>query len=311
MHPATQGLWITLAAVLAWGAQLPIAAGAMQHIDSATLNLVRYTVASSVFVVLLWQQAGWRPIVQGLRAPMVWWAGGLGMAGSGSLVYWGLQYTRPEIAVLLIALQPTMTAIAEWALYRRRPPRFTLLCMVAAFGGVAWAVTRGGELLLQPSQQAGQELLGSLLILLGASSWVFYTLTSIKLRPWSALQITAVTCITALPSLAVFWLLAQALGHTLLPQPQVWPETALRLSFLALGGVVAAMFLWNAGAARIGTLNAMLVLNLMPVITFGIRALEGVPLHAAEVWGAAVVMLALMANNLWQRRLRQSEPAQA
>ncbi|MGA1520275.1 MAG: hypothetical protein ACO34F_10125, partial [Burkholderiaceae bacterium] len=75
MHPATQGLWITLAAVLAWGAQLPIAAGAMQHIDSATLNLVRYTVASAVFVVLLWQQAGWRPIVQGLRAPMVWCAG--------------------------------------------------------------------------------------------------------------------------------------------------------------------------------------------------------------------------------------------
>jgi len=53
------------------------------------------------------------------------------------------------------------------------------------------------------------------------------------------------------------------------------------------------------------------VLNLMPVITFGIRALEGVPLHTAEVWGACLVMLALMANNLWQRRLRQSEPAQA
>jgi drug/metabolite transporter (DMT)-like permease len=302
MHATTQGLWITLAAVLAWGAQLPIAAGAMQHIDSATINLIRYAVASVIFVLLLWQRAGWQPLCLGLRTPLVWWAGGLGMAGSGSLVYLGLQYTRPEIAVLLIALQPTMTAIAEWALYRKRPPRFTLLCMAAAFGGVAWAVTRGGELLLQPSRQASHELLGSLLVILGASSWVFYTLTSIKLRPWSALQITAVTCVTALPSLLVFWLLYHALGHTLMPQAQAWPETGLRLAFLALGGVVAAMFLWNAGAARIGTLNAMLVLNLMPVVTFGVRALEGVPLHPTEVWGACVVMLALMANNLWQRR---------
>ena len=86
---------------------MPIAAGAMQHIDSATINLIRYAVASAIFALLLWQRAGWQPLCLGLRTPLVWWAGGLGMAGSGSLVYLGLQYTRPEIAVLLIAFGET------------------------------------------------------------------------------------------------------------------------------------------------------------------------------------------------------------
>ena len=73
-----------------------------------------------------------------------------------------------------------------------------------------------------------------------------------------------------------------------------------------LVGVVLGMFLWNDGLQRIGSVNAMLLLNLMPIVTFAIRALEGARFEAAELVGAAIVVGSLMANNLMLRRGRRA-----
>ena len=76
----------------------------------------------------------------------------------------------------------------------------------------------------------------------------------------------------------------------------------MRLLVVSLLGVVAAMFLWNAGAGRIGAVNAMLLINLMPVITFAFRVFEGASFAASEIVGATMVVGALVANNLILRR---------
>ena len=65
------------------------------------------------------------------------------------------------------------------------------------------------------------------------------------------------------------------------------------------------MLLRNYGNARIGPLNAMLLLNLMPVETYLIRYWQGVHFTWQEWAGAAMVVGALMANNLYQRRGRR------
>jgi drug/metabolite transporter (DMT)-like permease len=62
------------------------------------------------------------------------------------------------------------------------------------------------------------------------------------------------------------------------------------------------MLAWNYGTQRIGPLNSTLLTNLMPVITFSYRALQGNTFLAIEIAGAAVVVLALIANNLYLRR---------
>ena len=265
MHPTTQGFVLTLLAVMAWGAQLPIAAGAMPHIDSTGINLVRYGLSSLLLMSWLLRSQGAQRIRQGLGEPIIWWAGVVGMAGSSSLVFLGMRFTRPEIAVLVIALQPTMTVIAEWLLYRKRPPGVTVVCMVIAFSGLAWAVTRGGHLLTQGGGQAGLELLGCGLVLLGAAAWVFYTLICARLEGWNVVDLTALTCLTALPLLVVVWLLSLVTGFAVLPQPSAWWEVVWRVGFLALFGVLGAMLCWNTGTARLGTLNAILMLNFMPV----------------------------------------------
>jgi drug/metabolite transporter (DMT)-like permease len=76
---------------------------------------------------------------------------------------------------------------------------------------------------------------------------------------------------------------------------------AWELSYLTFFGVIAAMLLWNFGNRRIGPQNATLLINLLPVATFAYRAAQGYEFAAIEVVGAALVVSALIANNVYLR----------
>ena len=47
----------------------------------------------------------------------------IGFCGFNLLVWWGLAYTRPEHASIIMALQTPMTAIAVWLTQGKRPRR--------------------------------------------------------------------------------------------------------------------------------------------------------------------------------------------
>ena len=299
--PSASGVLLTLTAILLWGAQLPIAKNAMADIDGYTTTLVRYGVAVAALLVTLGVREGAASLLPGERWRLVTLAGVIGMAGSGLLVFVGLSLTRPEVAVIIIALQPAMTAIAQWLFAGQRLAPFTVACLIAAFFGVAIVVTHGGAGLDELLRTSPSELLGDALVIVGASAWVAYTLMAERLGGWSSLRISALTCLTALGAIFVVWLLALALGGAQIPQAETLHRHAWRLAYLALLGVVAGMFLWNAGSRRIGPLNAMLLLNLMPVITFTMRALQGATFRASELVGATVVVAALVSNNLYLR----------
>jgi drug/metabolite transporter (DMT)-like permease len=208
------------------------------------------------------------------------------------------------VAVIILALQPAMAALAEWIVDRRRPPGFTIACIVIAFVGVALVVTRGvglGELATARSS----ELLGDVLVLLAAIAWVGYALVTSRMEGWSSLRVSTLTALPALLVILVVWTVAYALGAVRIDTAAL-PGVTWRLAYVSLIGVVLGMFLWNAGLQRIGSVDAMLLLNLMPVVTFAIRAFEGARFEAAELAGGAIVVGALVANNLLLRRGRQS-----
>ncbi len=303
MNPASRsGLLLTLGAVLIWGTQLPIAKGAMADLDGLTLTLIRYGLAlGGLYAALAWRERIASLRLDG-RGGLVAAAGAIGMAGSGLLVFLGLSLTRPEVAVIIIALQPAITAIAEWALKGKRPAPFTLGCLVAAFLGVAIVITRGGTGLPGLVRSSPRELLGNALVFAGASAWVGYALMAERLRGWSSLRISAHTCLAAVVALLAVWLLALAHGAAQLPAAESLLRHAWRLAFLGVLGVLIALLMWNAGIRRIGPLDAMLLTNLMPVTTFVYRALEGASFVASELAGAAVVVGALLSNNLFLRR---------
>ena len=100
-----------------------------------------------------------------------------------------------------------------------------------------------------------------------------------------------------------------------------WPSAAQlqdvtpQIAYLAIPGAVVAVLTWNAAIGAIGPQNAVLFSNLIPVTTFVIEIVRGYRPNGVEVAGAALTIAALVANNLFARRVqarreeRVAEPA--
>jgi drug/metabolite transporter (DMT)-like permease len=291
-------LLAVLAAVLLWGAQFPVAKAAYTTLDPYTLTSARYILAASVLMALAAATGGRAALSPGPHPWRLVLAGVLGMAGSPLLVFVGLSYTLPEHAVIIVALQPSITAIVQWRLNGKRPATFTLAAIGVAFAGVVLVVVSHG---FRPGEA---KLFGDLMVLSGCCCWICYTLMLSGFPGFGALRFTALTCFFGAIVICTVTVIALSVGAVPMPQASAFVSVAPHIAFLAIPGVVLAMVLWNYGNARLGPLNSMLVINLMPVETYFIRYLQGARFTWQEWTGAALVIGALVANNIYQRRLK-------
>lgn len=292
------GAALVLVTVVIWGVQFPVAKDTFSAVDPFHVTAIRYGIGTALMIPLF----AWREGRSALRYYGKFWPatlfGVLGMSVSPLLVFLGISLSRPEHAAIIVALQPSMTALADWALRGRRPANFTLACVAIAFLGVATVVTKGEPATLF---QEG-ELAGDALVLLGAVCWVSFTMATENFKGWSALRFTTLTLIPG--TLATFAVTAAAVaaGKATLPDMAALASVGWQLAYLTLGGVVISMLCWNAGNQRIGALNSMLLLNLLPVVTFAVRFAQGARFEAIELLGALLVIGSLMANNFYLRR---------
>ena len=294
------GFLLALGAVLLWGTQFPVAKSAFEVVDALHVTSMRYAFALLLMIPLYAMREGRTAFDyygQFWPATLI---GVVGMCGSPVLVFLGLAMSAPEHATVILALQPSMTALADWLVRGRRPANFTLACVVTAFAGVALAVTRGdiGHLIDKDA------MTGNLLVFTGAMCWVAYTMASERFRGWSALRLTTLTLIPGTLGILAVTAIAVALGRAQVPSAGEVASIGWQLLFLSFAGVFLGMIWWNAGTQRIGSLNAMLMLNLIPVVTFIIRHIQGHRFAVAEFAGGAMVIGALIANNVYLRRVR-------
>jgi drug/metabolite transporter (DMT)-like permease len=302
LSPASKGFIFTTFAVVLWGMQHPISKNAMVAMDGFTLTLMRYGIACIGFVAILLFLEGKAAFNFGAQRKLALLAGTVGMAGSALLVFNGINLTTPEVAVIILALQPALSAIIEWLFVGKRPPRITIICMLCAFLGIVLVVTRGGQSLDFLLKSNSDQILGEVLVFLGALAWVIYTLLCSRLVGWSSWKATTLTCLPALALIAFAWLIALSVGKVRLPTEQAYPQIIWQVAYVSLAGVLLAMLLWNRGTQSISSLDSLLLLSLMPVITFTFRAFEGAKFNRYELLGAFIVVAALVTNNLLLRR---------
>ncbi len=300
------GLILILLTVTVWGLQFPIAKDAFQSVNPYHLAIVRYGLPLLVLLAVLVVREGGRALRFDRNARLATVFGLVGMCGSPSLVFGGLAMTRPEIAAIIVATQPAMTAVVIWAMRGVRPDGFSLICIGVAFFGVFTVVTRWSPNFIEHTG----ELIGDAMILAGALCWVIYTIGAQRLSGWSILRVTTLTMLPGALGNLVVVLSLTWLGVITTPSLAQWQAASWHLVYLGGLGVLAAMLMWNAGTKRIGPLNAMLFQNLIPVITFGVRFSQGHQFEVLELVGAAIVIAALVANNLaLRKRYRSRQPA--
>jgi drug/metabolite transporter (DMT)-like permease len=275
-----------------------VAKRTLPQLDAYALGTARYAIAIVLLILLLAAVEGRAALRYDGRLGGAALAGVVGVAGFNLLIWIGLAYTAPEHASIIVALQTPLTAFAVWATRSQRPRAFTLACVAVAFVGVALVITKGN---LQFSIER-DSLLGDALVFGAAVCWVTYTLQAARFPSWSPLRYTVLTCIPGGIALAAANVIAVALGVAQIPSFAALVNVGWQIVYLSVGSVVLGALGFNAAVRRLGPLNTMLMLNLIPIGVFSIESALGRSFAAVELGGAGLVIAALVANNLYLRR---------
>ena len=297
---AAVGATFATATAVAWGGQFVVAKSALGTVNAFPLSVVRYAVATLLWIVVLVAiegRAALRLDGLGLR---LFWLGSLGFAGFNLLAYTGLAHARPQSASLIVALAPLLTALVLWRRTGTRPSPMTFALLAIALGGVSLVISGGHpETIVEGSIGWGDAL-----VLGGVFSFVLYGLGAAEVPHFSPLRYTTLT--SAFGFLTILAATAVAAGTGLVAVPsahEVWAVTP-ELTYLTIPGAFMAVLTWNAAIGLIGPQNAVLFGNLIPVTTFAIESIRGYRPNAVELAGAALTISALVANNLLARRQR-------
>lgn len=291
-----RGTLYMLLVIAIWGGFLPVGKSALQMVDPYWLTAMRFGTAALVFLGLLWVREG----RAALRTEGHLWKialfGSLGFAGFGVCLFEGLKLTRPEISGMILALGPIQVALFQWWRTHRRPDNFTLGAIALALFGELFVITAGDV-----TRLTGGDALGNGLVFLASLLWTAYTLGGQQFPGWSPVRYTALSCSLGCIGIMAALGIASLAGHSHPPQAQqliaVWPQIA----FIILCVSVFGILFWNMGVARLGPLSAGLFANFTPVITYLIAIMQGRRPAALELMGAAIVLVALVANNRHQR----------
>jgi len=299
-----RGVGLLLMAATAWGGLFPVALATLPVLDPFHMTAIRYAITAAIFVALLVFAEGPQSLKTDGRALRIAALGSVGFAGLGLFVFVGLQHSRPEHGAIIMALQPLIAAIVAWLLRGVRPPRATLAFLVVALAGVLLVVTKGHFTGLF-SDGTG---FGDVLMFLGAVSWVIYTLGATDFPTWSPLRYTVLTCVLSLPAIFGAMVIATATGYVSTPSVADVESVGWQLAYIVGIASVLGVLSWNAGNKLVGVVNGVLFINFVPVTVFAIRIAQGHRFQPIELIGAALVIGALIANNLVVRRAAVSAP---
>ena len=284
-----------LIAVVSWGAMFPIAATALPHVDPFNITMLRYLLASVIFVAILAWVEGRRALAFDGHGLHLFVLGSLGFAGFNLLAYLALLWSPPQDVAVIVPTMPLITALVRWARGGERPTPVMFSASVAALVGAALVVTKGDFTTLEGGP-------GSLLTLVAVVCWVIYTMDASKFPEFSPLRYTALTAPLGTITIVAATLAANLAGLQHLPALADIGAAWWEIAFLVLFGAVAAVLAWNIGARLLGAANTSLFIVLVPVVAFGIRIAGGYQAVPAELWGAGIVIAALVFANIAGRR---------
>lgn len=292
-----KGVILLLVATLSWGGMFPVAKAALGALDGFYLSAYRYGIASLIFLALLYLAEGASSFSFEGKLGRIFFFGTMGFAGFSILAFVGLSRSTAEHGAIIMALMPLITAAMNWGIKGTRPSNVTLACIVAALLGVVLVITKGhAETLLH-----GGSAIGDVLILLGASSWVIYTIGSGYTGGWSPLRYTALSSFLGAISILALTYIATTIGYITMPALAVVGSVWVEMSYLVVVAGVVAVLSWNTGIKITGPINGVLFINLVPVTAFAIGLAQGHRFASAELFGALITVAALVVNNISTR----------
>ncbi len=296
------GALLCLVASMSWGAMFPVAHIALQKIDPFYFSTIRYFFAAVILSIILLIKEG--------RAAFKLEGKGLALTLYGTLaftvynmcIFWGQSMMGEPgtvAASIMEVLMPMISVVIVWITTRKAPKRHTIFSVVAALLGAILVITNGK---LSFFTEAGQNLLPLFLMLIAVIGWVLYSMGGEKMKDWSTLRYSTITCILGNIVSIIVTGAASAAGTLPVPSLQVLIDIKYEMAFMVLIPGILALLSWNMGIKMLSAVNGTLFINAVPLTAFAIIALQGYSVSHFEMIGTALIIIALVHNNLMERK---------
>ncbi|ECJ2763440.1 DMT family transporter [Salmonella enterica] len=304
MNSYLKGLLCCLLATVSWGGMFPVMTHALTYIDPFNFTTFRYGIAGIAFALLLLFREGQNSFrLKGERWGLAWLFGTLGFAGFGFLVFLGQSLAGPGGALtasIMMATMPMLGLLTIWALKKVRPHASTMSFILLSFSGVVLVITNGDVFAVLNSPIS---LAANLLLIAGALCWVLYTIGGSYFPGWSPLRYTTMTTLLGMISVVLIDLFLVGSGAISVPSAASIITIVPHLFYMTLVAGLVAVLCWNVGNRIITPTNGVLFMDVVPITAFIVSALNGVVPTNMQIIGAVITAMALVLNNLNQRKL--------
>lgn len=295
------GALLCFIAAASWGAMFPVAHSAFNYIDPFYFTIIRYGAVTLILVILLLWKEGKRAFKFEGKGLLLWFYGTMAFAVYNLFIFWGENLLgEPGVmtASIMESLMPMISIIIGWALYRRNEHPFTLVCVLVAFVGAILVITKGD---IQSFIQGTKQIIPALLILVAVIGWVVYTMGGKKFSHWSVLRYSTLSCLLGTMTAIVVTAGTTLAGYTPIPSADNLMPVLPHLLFMIIFPGLIALLGWNLGVSILSPLNGLLFINFVPITTLVISFFQGNQVTLFDVTGTALIILALLANNLFIR----------
>lgn len=286
--------------VVIWGVNYSIIKLAMRSLSPFTFNVVRFSLATLLMLLLLRARGeSLRIARRDIPAMLV-----LGLTGHGLYQIFfvsGLALTTASNSSLILASMPIFAALYAQLFRVERANRATWIGIAISFAGILLLMLGSGK----EFSVGSSTLTGDFLTLVAAMLWAGYvTISKPLLVRYSPVKVTTMLMLVGTPILV-----AVGLPSALAQDWRSVPPIAWGAILYSAGlSTVLAYTLWSVGIRRIGSTRTAIYSNVTPIAAVAAGwLLLGDRLQPAQAVGAAVVVCGLLLT----RRGRTSDHEQA
>lgn len=306
MNKWLKGALLCIIASASWGAMFPVANSAFRAIDPFYFTILRYSSVTVILVILLLLKEGKQAFKLDGKGASLWFFGTMAFTVYNLFIFWG-QYLLGDngviVASIMEALMPLFSVFIIWAYKKDRPSFFTFICMIVAFIGVFFVVTKGDY----SSFVSIHSFIPMILLLLAVIGWGVYSIGAGEFSDWSVLRYSTITCLLGTSTAAALVISTSLLGYLPFPTVDTVVTVMPELSFMIIVAGVIALLAWNQGISILSPINAILFINFLPVTTLIVTAVQGYQLTIYDFGGTFLIMAALIGNNIYSRREAERE----
>lgn len=295
MRPVKNG-WTygsLVATAVIWGSIFNVGKMTETVLPPMTMVAWRFIVAALCMMAVFWIRE--RPRAEDIRRNLAMYAvlGVVGIFGFNALMFIGLKNTSAVNAVLIMAMNPLVTAVLSAPILGERIRPRQGAGVALSLVGVLFVITRGSLSSLRGFSA------GDLLIFGGSVCWSLYGVLGRKyLKGSTPTATSAMTMAFGALCFLPFAPLRLEVG-----EGPALVDAWIGVMFMAIFGSVLGYLWWNRGIEKIGANRTSIFFNLAPVSTMVISGLTGGSVTGIQVLGAGLVLTGVV---LATRRMGRS-----